>query len=508
MTKNILLAATAASVMAFAGAASAHTLTFRATAAATDIDSGTSGVGATGYRLAEEAVSTASGTFALTADLAGTSTFPSGNNLIVIELNGGTFSAGLTSSNVVAAGCTTVLSSGGSAGSNTATFLISSAGVGCGSVDLDLPVTPGAGRDVWVRTTLRTEGGTSIDPDTAQTTPAGYPAGWPLPPDALQQNQEALQIVDRVNAFNLVIDGVIGSTGPGGGALNDTFATLTTTPVYTTFFVGANGHNGISETSTTGQLGTIRIDVDTTARRDLVNTPVAAGDVTDADVVVTGSFSAFNGAPGLVTLGAAAATINTAATTATINNQQAALTAGPQAFRVTADGGVIPSSDYQAAVTYTLNATFYNQETAPPVALERIQRDGTNVVLPWMNSTSVQTATGSTNVVRLGNISSGTTGPVFAQVLNSVNAATGYTPANGGAPVELFPNIAANGERVITTAILTAALGNWGRGDVQISVEAPSNTITARRFATLANGDVTELTSGTVAADQNNVNVP
>ena len=55
---------------------------------------------------------------------------------------------------------------------------------------------------------------------------------------------------------------------------------------------------------------------------------------------------------------------------------------------------------------------------------------------------------------------------------------------------------------------LTTALGEFGRGDVQISVEAPSNTITARRYATLANGSVTQLNSGTVAADQNQVNVP
>lgn len=496
MSKKILLAAAALSAMALAGTASAHTLTFRAaTPATTDIDAGTSGVGATGYRLAEEAVSTASGTFALIADLSGTSTFPSGNNLINIDLAGGTFSAGVTSANVVAAGCTTVLSAGGAAGSTSATFLISSAGTGCGSVDLDLPVTPNGGADVWARTTLRTEGGTPIDPDVAQTQPTGNPFG------TLAANQEALQIVDRVNAFNVVIDGAIGA-----GALNDTFATLTTAPVYTTFFVGASGHNGTTETADVGQLGTIRIAVDTSARRDLSNTPVAVTDVTDADVVVTGNFTAFNGGTGGVTLGATPATFNTAATTATIANQQAALTAGAVAFRVDSNGAPIPSSNYSATVTYTLDGTIYTQEAPVSGALETIGRDGTNVVMPWMNSSAVQARTGTTNTVRLGNISSGATGPVFAQVLNSVNSGAGYTAAT--APVQIASSIAANGEVVITTATLTSALGEWGRGDVQISVEAPPSTITARRYATLANGSVTEFESGTVANDQNQTNVP
>lgn len=491
MTKNILLAATAASVMAFAGAASAHTLTFRgATAGAID----STEVGANGYRLAQEAIASASGTFALAADLTGTATFPSGNNRIIIDLNGGTFSSALTSANVSATNCTTVLSSGGAVNDSTATFLISSSGAGCETVDIiNLPVKANAGSNVWVRTTLQTEAGSAIDPDTAQTQPAGNPFG------TLAGNQEAIQLIDRVNAFRAVIDGAI-----GGGALTDTFATLTTTPVYTTFFVGTGGHTA-PETSTVGQLGTMQIIVDTSAYRDMNLNAVAAADVQDADVVVTGNFTAFNAALSNVQLGGANATTITAGQS-TLDNRQAALTSGAaQTFRVTADGDAIPSSDYSATITYALNSTFYVQDAPVTGALERIGRDGTNVVLPWMNSNAIQAVSGSTNIVRVGNTGA-VTGPVFAQVLNSTSAAAGYTPATG--PVQLFANVPANGERLITTAILTAAVGDFGRGDVQISIEAPSNTITVRRFATLANGDVTELTPGTVASDQNQVNVP
>jgi hypothetical protein len=493
MTKKILLSAAAVSVMALAGTASAHDLVFRPGPVVGAIDAAE--VGATGYRLAEEAISTASGAFALDINLSPTSTFPSGNNIISIDLNGGTFATALSSANVSAPGCTVVLSSGGAAGSTNANFLVSSSGGSCSSAQLDIPVTPGAASDVWLRSTLRTEAGSPIDPDTAQTQPAGNPFG------ALAQNQEALQLVDRVNAFAVVIDGAIGA-----GALTDTFATLTQSPVYTEFFVGTNGHDGVIETDDEGQLGTIRITVDTTARRDLALNFVTAADVTDADVVVTGNFTAFNGASGAVDLGAVAATVNTAATTATINNQQAALTAGAVPFTVNADGGAIPSSAYSATVSYTLNPTFYASEGPVSGALETIGRDGTNVVFPWMNSSSIQTVTGTSNVVRLGNISTAATGPVFVQVLNAVNSGSSYTPAT--APVQIAPSIAANGELVISTAALTAAVGEFGRGDLQISVEAPPSTITARRYATLANGSVTEFESGTVANDQNQTNVP
>lgn len=487
MTKNILLAATAASVMAFAGAASAHTLTFRTTAPGigSSIDVSETGGAALPFKLAAEAktVTPTFQQFDLTDSLS-SGNLPSGNVVLTINLGNATFGAALTAGNVFGVpSCTTftaVPSLGGAAGSNTATFVISNSAANCPGFNLNLPIAPGASGNVTVQTSLATEFGVAID----------------------GRDSNVFTVVTRPGAFAAVIDGAI-----GGGALNDTFATLTVTPVYTTFKVGADGHDGATETATVGQLGTIRITVDTTAYRDLNSNPVSAADVTDADTVVTGNFSAFNGAGGGATLGAAAATFNAGATTATINNQQAALTAAAQAFRVTREtGGVIPSSTYQVALTYTLDAAFYNQETVAPAFIEAIGRDGTNVVFPWMNSTSIQAITGTTNLIRLGNISGSATGPVFAQVLNAASSASGYTPA--AAPVQIATQIDANGELVINTATLTAALGNWGRGDLQISVEAPSNIITARRYATLSNGSITEFESGTVANDQNNTNVP
>ena len=485
MTKNILLAATAASVMAFAGAASAHTLTFQAGPVAGAIDATETGGATSAYKLASEAkVPPGSANFALVDTLSGGS-LPSGNVVLTVTLSGGTFSsavgAGAITGGVGACSTfTSTLSSGGASGSTSVTFLISNSNPDCSGLNLLLPITPGAGT-ASVTSTLATEAGTPIDGLTA-----------------------TRNIVTRGSAFDVVFDSVIGSVAPGGGALADTFATLAVTPVYTTFSI-TGGHNVAPESATVGQLGTIRIAVDATQHADLTGTLfAAAAHVTDADTIVTGNFTAFDGAGGGATLGAAA---TMTATTATINNQQVALTAGAVPFIVTREtGGVIPSSTYSAQVTYTLDGTWYNQEGPATGALETIQRDGTNVIFPWMNSTSIQTVTGTTNLIRLGNTSSAASGPVFAQVLNAASSATGYTAA--AAPVQIAASIAGNSELVINTATLSTALGNWGRGDVQISIEAPSNTITARRYATLSNGSITEFQSGSVASDQNQVNVP
>lgn len=503
MTKKILLAAAAASAMAFAGAANAHTLTFRTTATpningSAVTGTGTSGTGSatTPYKLAVESTATTptSAIFELNATLAGGS-FPSGNNFIQIDLTGGTFSAALNSSAVTAAGCTVVLSSGGAVGSSTAKFLVSSSGGTCNSADMNLPIKPNAASTVTVTTTLTTEAGSPIDPDGTNVAP-------------LAPNQESLLIVSRPSAFNAVINGAIGAAP--AGALTDTFATLTVTPVYTTFKVGGNGHAG-GETATVGQLGTVEIYADTTAYRDLAKNVVAIADVTGSTTTVTGSYAAFAGAGGAVTLGGIApspalTTSSTSAvftgapiTTALVDAGTGAAPVSAEPFIVTRQTAAIaiPTSSYTVALTYTLDPAFYIASESTTGSFETIQRDGTNVIVPWLNSNSIQAVNGTSNIIRLGNTSSAPAGPVYAQVLNSTATAGVAT-----APVQLFPNIAANGERVISTATLTSALGEFGRGDVQISVEAPANTITARRYATLANGSVTEVSNGSVASDQ------
>jgi hypothetical protein len=489
MKKTILLAAAAVSAMAFAGTASAqHTLTFRATAAAGDIDSGDVG-GATGsYKLAAEAANVAPtfGTFALVDTLSASASLPSGNVILTVALSGGTYGAAVTGAAVTAdaPACTTFTatpSSGGALGSTSVTYIISNSSAGCGAFNLDLPIAPNAGVPVTVTTTLATEAGTPIDGLTA-----------------------SRAVLTRPSAFNTNINGAVG--GAVGG-LTDTFATLTVLPVYTTFKLGVGAHAG-AETATVAQLGTVEILADTTAYRDLAKTFVTTADVTAATVTVTGDYTAFDGAGGATTLGgiaqaSAAGTVRTfsgpALTTALVDAGLASASVTPEPFIVTRETAAvaIPTSTYAVSVAYTLASPAYTPEGPFAGNFETIGRDGTNVIVPWLNSNSIQTTNGTTNIIRLGNVSGTAVGPVFAQVLNST-----LTAGVATAPVQLFPSIAANGERVISTAALTTALGEFGRGDVQISIEAPASAITARRYATLANGSVTEVPNGTVASDQ------
>ena len=477
MTKNILLAATAASVMAFAGAASAHTLTFRgATAGAID----STEVGATGFRLAEEALATVSGDFAVNVDLSGTSTFPSGNNIIQIDLFGGVFATGgITSADVVAAGCTVVLSSGGAAGTTFARFLVSSSGGSCGAADLDLPVRASSTGDVIVRTTLETEGATPIDPDSTNTaTTLGIPTA---------ANQEVLRLIDRVNAFQVFINGDLDPAN-ANDADADTIALLAN-PVYTTL-----GGDNI--------LGTVWLSVDTTAHYDLNPANfVTVGDVTDATVTVEGNVSAFNAAATPPELdGVDADNVSTTE----VSFENATFIAAPASapdydnFTVTPDGGVIQTSDYEVDVEYVLNTARYNEDMPMPAEgdFERIQREGTNVILPWMNSNRIQTTNGTSNFVRIANLSS-QPAVVSGDVRTSNAADSGYTD-NGIRPLGTVP---AGGELQITTAALTAAMGDFGRGDVELIIEADPENITVRRFLVRPEG-ITELNSGTVASDQ------
>lgn len=497
MTKNILLAAAAVSAMAFAGAASAHTVTFRApaTASATDIDSvDVGGVNGT-YKLALEAAAVAptSAVFALTDTLTGGSSLPSGNVLLTLTLTGGTWgTGGVTAAAITADGAacptfTATPSSGGAAGTATVTFLISNSTAGCSSFFMDLPVAPGAGA-VSLTSTLKTEAGTPID---------GL--------DAVKA------LVSRPSAFNAVFDATVSASGTTGGALGDTFATLTTTPVYTTFKTGLSAHTSAPETATVGQLGTVALLVDTTAFKDMAKTPVALGDVSAPILTTTGNFSAFDGAGGAVTLGGIAPTTLTGTQAvhsgapvlaALVEAGAAGATpASPEAFVVTRETAsvAIPTSTYSTSLAYTLATPTYNAEGPFAANLETIGRDGTNVVIPWLNSNSIQAVNGTSNIIRLGNTGTAPTGPVYATVLNSTLTAgvqTTAQPLNGGVGIPV------KGELVINTAALTTALGEFGRGDILISVEAPASTVTARRYATLANGSVTEVASGTVASDQ------
>jgi len=465
MSKKILMAAAALSVMACAGAASAHTLTFRAaTASTTDIDAGTVG-GPTGtFLLASEIDPTqvGDGILALNDTLTSGSSIPSGNNLYTISLTNATFGSNITTAVVSGTDCTAVLSSGGGANSNSVTFLVSSSGGGtCSSFDLDLPVSPNALGTVTVQTFLRTENNNPIDNSPA-----------------------SLDVITVADAFQVEINGVIGE-----GAGLDTYALLAD-PTYTTL-------------AGDGVLGEVSIAVNTAAHYDLDPTAlVTLADVEDATVTVEGSFTAFDGPtdPTLEDATLDSLTATTAVFNPTGLARAAADTADTDTFTVTPDGDIIPASTYRVNVSYTLDPSIYVEQADVSGSFERIEREGTNVMLPWMNDANTAAATGTNNIVRVSNLGS-EPAVVSADVLTSNQA--GY--ADGG--IVQLGTVPAGGELVIRAANL-APFGNFGRGDVELIVEADPEQITVKRYAQLANGSTTEVESGTVASDQNVELVP
>lgn len=493
MTKKLLLAGIALGALTFAGAASAHDLTYRATGPAGAIvagDTNTSTTGAPGvpgetdvavygrslvglYLVAQEAVGLANGVLALEDELTAGS-LPSGNTVLTVTLTNATFGANFAATAIQGgstcdASFTVVRSTGGNAGDSSARFIVSNSSTTCNSFTLDVPVSPSSVGTVSVTTNLETEGGNPID-----------------------GGSDTLEAIYAINAFQPTFNGNLVAAGAEG----DDFALLAA-PTYTTL-------------SDNGVLGKLAIYVDTRAQRNL--TPgnfVATADVVDATVRVESSasngFSAFDGAAGCggnptlegnpadFVSGNAVVFSGSGCGAAPETYIVETLASKPNgsAFQVVPDGGVIPVSDYRAFINYDLNPTFYNVDAPQPASgqFERIGREGTNVIFPMVTSAPNN---GTTNIIRLGNMSGNDAG-VSVQLRNTGNGGT--------STIQPLGTLEAFDEMVITPQMLAVALGNFGRGDVEIIVEAAPGDVTARRFHVTPNG-ITELRTGSVATDQ------
>lgn len=502
LTKKLLLAGIAAGALfGAASAASAATLSYRETGgdglAGPDIDlSDVTPTGGT-YRYAEEAASSLSATgntFALQDVLSPGSSLPSGNVVVRLTLTNATFGS-IVPSNALSggAGCatfTSAVSLGGAANASQVSFVVSNSSPGCGSFNIDLPVRPNGVGNVTLTSEITTETGIPID-------------GGP----------HSLALVTLVNGIYPVVNAAI-----GGGALGNTIADLQTTPApYLAFDVGPGNHTTAPESAQVGQLGTVGINVRPDVYRNLQKTLLTLADVTSTTgTTLTGDFTAYNGTGGFIAINGAFATSAPDGTNATASfgaNPLATaiafeptpatpgITAGaPQPVQVRIENsGVVQSSSYLINIQYALSAGLTETNPSLPATrtLEPIEREGTNVILPWMNSADLIAANPNAqrNLVRIGNLVN-RPAQVFAQLRSSTAGVT-----LGFAPVGVLP---ANGELVVDYPQL-AALGNFGRGEVELIIEAQPADVTVRRYAINASGAFTEIESGTVANDQNAV---
>jgi len=219
-------------------------------------------------------------------------------------------------------------------------------------------------------------------------------------------------------------------------------------------------------------------------------------------------------------------------------------------------------TELPVSATLTLNA-IYAAQPAFTGTFESLQTDGITYVVPWVTSNAFGQITGSTSVVRISNIGTDIAlrgGRVYGQLYNPTNiagvvttsrsfnfgvlgglrqsdslVAAGGVGASIGAPIAVgapgalgagqnyFSGIPANtapAELIIGSVELQNAFGDFGRGDLRLtitdtsdlgtdnnSVAANPDSIVVKRIIRSANGSLTEMSvvaggTGVVPHDQ------
>jgi len=399
--------------------------------------------------------------------------FPTGNVLVGVDVTGATFNAALTGAELTGAS-TSVISSGGLSGGSTVTFIISGASACTGpttcAINLPLRLT---GADVTFAVGLQTDAGAPVD-------------------NSSLTNKVTTTVIDTVPAFNITVVPSVTLTN----------ATLASTPPF-------------SAVSVDSTLGTVDVTANAVTyaalppepvNRDLAGTNVTGVDVLSVNLVVSGFMDAFDpvAAPAggnFRFAGTSFTTINSVTDTATANILATTTIGGAAGASIDfiADGTTpVQRSAYPAAVTVTpAVASPIKAGTSLTAALQTVTRDGTQVTFPWTQTSTQGAVTGATSVYRIGNLNTTAAGAVFVEAKNSTTA--GYT--NPGI-VQFAPSIAAKGELVADSSSIEAALGNYGRGDLEFTVEAQATSLTARQFV-VRNGVIQQVIGGTVSQDQN-----
>lgn len=414
-------------------------------------------------------------------------TFTTDDVIITLTLQNATFNTAFTTADLVAdcaSGASVV--SGGGVGDTQVELLVSGlancdgSGTGFQTGDSGVP-TPG---DFGFLPDIAPTGAGSVSFGTNIVTDSG---GTPV--DGGTASVTAITLQDAF-AVNFAADPVI------------PVADLDVNPIYTEFEAGSPE-----------SLGTITVVCDDSVFIDFggVNT-VDCSDTAQlaaATISIAGDFTGLTAGVGLDdedldTTVDQALTLDTPEQTASATSAQFLPLAGlgtdgsdALSVLVTADGvDPLQRSSYVATVTLDLGPAFIDE--APFVgALSDIDREGTQVIFPWTPSASQVAGTGATHVVRFANLSD-TDARVFIDVLAS--SVPGFV-SSGPVQVDDLP---AGGELSYNSAEMEAAIGsNFGRGEVEFTIETTSDNVTARRIAVAADGQFTDLDAGTVEQDQN-----
>ena len=400
--------------------------------------------------------------------------FPTGNVLIYVNVTGGVFDGALDGSEVAGTG-TSVISQGGQNGASSVVFLVSGADA-CNAADvctIDLPLVLD-GSNVSFAVGLQTDAGAPVDNSCAGGCSLGNTA-----------NRVSEQVVRIAPAFAIAVTA-------------DTFPTIADlnagTGPFTDFTAGSDGILGTYSVGGNSVLvGAFLRNVN----RDLDGNDVDVNDVASVDLTVSGTMAAFATGGGDVEFGGIQAdAVSTVSNTATYD-AIADFDGGATSIKVIPDlVTAIARSAYNLSITVVPDAASpLTAGTSGSGALQSIERNGTQITFPWTQSATQGAASGTTSVFRFGNTEGTAAGAVFAEVKNTSEA--GYS--NPGL-VQIAPSIPANGELVRNSTQLEAALGNYGRGDLEFTIEAEPGTLTGRQFV-VRSGVIQQVIGGTIEQD-------
>lgn len=494
MTKKLLLAAAAAGVMAFAGAASAGTLSNSSIGAVSLNDSGTGALKT--YTVASEVTDpvagtpSASGVVTLRNKLTNAATVNAGatvNYVVKFTLAGNAKFAGTPTLTVYDnAGTPAVITAGVStqnispAGGGSVEYLVTfnpATSTTISAFQLSgVTLAVAAEGDVSVSSTVeQAAGGSFVTIDTmAATKIVQYKAALAAPTVA---TQNVLAGLPDFKAFKAAATNPATLTNAVSGATG-LFRTATAT--------------GFSFSLNTGDFHRDLLGV-TGAVAPALNSKIsAASEIIDTAIVTVTGTNLDKLSP---KVGGVAPSTGATATSASF-----ALAAGTLAANfaleepsTAADRVVLQAGSY----TGTYLPTYKTGFTAPtsPVSLGsllNVTLDGTNFTAPWFTLNNAN----NTAFLRLANNGSTATGPVFVE-LKAHNGTAAPTTAR----VKVADSIASNGVFQITGPELATLFGsNAQNGDLQVTIQGDGNVISGKVRVRNATGALSEQSLGNLGA--------
>lgn len=282
-----------------------------------------------------------------------------------------------------------------------------------------------------------------------------------------------------------LISNTAGFTATAAADTTTTFWALGTAVPYRTL----GGTDAIIGTYTVDSVANIYVTADATslAQNEILTTGLSlAGDFTNLTATAS--------------VGGAMASVSPFST-ATLATQAKGTQTFTMSVPVVTPNSVSQSTKaFSLTVTPATTSTKFTVPAAYTTTLQSISLEGVNYLAPWVggNQSAANTS------IRLSN-SGVATGAVTLQLaapVRSVGTVAGATTCTSSTLSKLG-SIANGAELVISQADLTTCFGDFKRGDVTITVQASSSSLTAKaRNVNAASGDVAEISLGASAGAQ------